>query len=334
MSVNRYAPAERLVALGLYLSEARGGRTVTEMANHLNVSRRTVERLRASLDRVMGDSLLDRLDEDGQKRWLMPTASFSAFATPTLEELSALKLAAMRYHHSGESADADALDGLAAKLDAFLPRAKMRKFEPDIELILEATGMLSRPGPKIDVNSAITQQIRRAMLGARQVRLKYRRRDLRRLSRPRLHPYGILAGSRGYLVGFNSHPAVREFRLYALSNIDEVEILDYSFERINDFDLKDFAARSFGVFWDGKAFDVAWRFQREVAEDVLSFSFHPNQKIEEMTDGSVIVRFKSSGLTEMAWHLFTWADHVEILEPEELKRRYRELIDAAGSRSL
>ena len=34
-------------------------------------------------------------------------------------------------------------------------------------------------------------------------------------------------------------------------------------------------------------------------------------------DGGLIVRFSASGWVEMAWHLYTWGDTVEVLEPSE-----------------
>jgi predicted DNA-binding transcriptional regulator YafY len=162
------------------------------------------------------------------------------------------------------------------------------------------------------------------MLASQQVRLAYCRRDTGEQSRPRLHPYGILSGSRNYLIGFNTHPNVREHRLYVLANIEAIEVLDRTFERDPSFDLRAFAARSFGAFWDGERFDVEWRFKPHAAADARTFRFHPEQVVTEQPDGSVVVTFAASGLTEMAWHLFTWGDAVEIIKPEALKVRYRE----------
>ena len=35
----------------------------------------------------------------------------------------------------------------------------------------------------------------------------------------------------------------------------------------------------------------------------------------------VLVRFsRAGGMLELAWHLFTWSDAVEILQPESLRR--------------
>lgn len=54
------------------------------------------------------------------------------------------------------------------------------------------------------------------------------------------------------------------------------------------------------------------------AADALGWRFHSNQQVTEQSDGSVLVSFTASGMLELAWHLFTWADKVEIVSPPRL----------------
>ena len=325
---DRYAPAERLIALGLALAESRGGLTLDDMGERLGVGRRTAERMRDALDRLCG-GLNVSMGEDGRKRWTLPAGKLAAFAAPRAEELAELKAAALRLRGAGSEHEAALLDSLALKLEAILPRVALRRLEPDVELLLEATGALVRPGPRETVHPLVAARLRQAVLESRRVRLAYRQRGTGEPSRPRLCPYGFLSGDRGYLVGFNLHPQVRDYRVYVLANIEAVELLDQPFRRDPEFDLARFAARSFGVFWDGRLYDVAWRFRPPAAADARRFRFHPDQTLADEPDGSVIVRFAASGLTEMAWHLFRWGDAVEILGPEALKARYRECLEDA-----
>src|SRR4051812_43307057 len=105
--VDRYSPAERLIELGLALSEARGGLTVDEMAAHLGVGRRTVERMRSTLDRLTGGALVCIQTDDGRKRWKLPAAKFAAFATPNMEELAELKFAVRRLREQSATQEAE-----------------------------------------------------------------------------------------------------------------------------------------------------------------------------------------------------------------------------------
>ncbi|WP_188312028.1 helix-turn-helix transcriptional regulator [Salinarimonas soli] len=313
----------------MLLSEARGGLTLDQMADQLNVGRRTVERMRDALDRLTGGALVSSFTDDGMKRWTLPSDNIRAFAVPDLDELATLKLAARNLRQQGNYIEAERLERLTLKLEAAMPRPTLRRLEPDVEVLLEASGVLLRPGPRAKVDSHIIDQLQQALLSNRQIRLTYNRRDGGGVSHPRLHPYGFLAGSRDYLVAFNTHPEVQEHRLYVLANIDAVQVLSDTFERDPAFDLSTFASRSFGAFWEGERFDVLWRFNRDAAADARRFHFHPNQVVTDQPDGSVLVAFTAAGLTEMAWHLFTWGDAVEIISPDALKQRFRDCLAAA-----
>ncbi len=43
-----------------------------------------------------------------------------------------------------------------------------------------------------------------------------------------------------------------------------------------------------------------------------------------------MVRFRASGMRELAWHLFTWGEQATILGPDRLKAAMAEALDAAG----
>lgn len=124
-------------------------------------------------------------------------------------------------------------------------------------------------------------------------------------------------GSRHYLVAYSLSDRARNYRLFSLANIEKVDILETSFEKRGDFSLQKFAERSFGVFQE-ELFDVVWRFSPKAAPDARQFLFHPTQTLEDQPDGSLIVRFHAGGALEMSWHLFTWGDEVEVVEPKRL----------------
>lgn len=116
------------------------------------------------------------------------------------------------------------------------------------------------------------------------------------------------------------NPEVRDYRLFSLSNIEKVDITEWPFERREDFSLKDYAERSFGVFQE-EPFDVVWKFSPEATADAREYLFHPTQTMEDQPDGSLIVSFRAAGALEMSWHLYTWGDEVEVLEPADFWER-------------
>nr|WP_238331221.1 WYL domain-containing protein [Acetobacter pomorum] len=47
------------------------------------------------------------------------------------------------------------------------------------------------------------------------------------------------------------------------------------------------------------------------------------------SDGSVIIQFVANGSLEIANHLFTWGNTVEIVEPHSLREKLCEMLEAA-----
>jgi predicted DNA-binding transcriptional regulator YafY len=122
----------------------------------------------------------------------------------------------------------------------------------------------------------------------------------------------------------------RDFRSFALSNIERVETLDCTFTRKGRFSLREYAERSFGVFQE-EPVDVVWRFSPKAAPDARQFLFHPTQRLEDQKDGSLIVRFRAGGALEMCWHLITWGDQVKVIKPKKLRALVAKALSRSGS---
>ena len=179
-----------------------------------------------------------------------------------------------------------------------------------------------RPGPRPRIEPGLLMTLREAIKAGRMVSFRYLSRMTGRRSRQRVQPHGILYGSRAYLVGRTGW--TREMRYWVLANMSDAVLTDESFEFDEDFDLEEFAARSFGVFQE-EPVDVALRFAPEAAADAASFLFHPGQEVANDEDGSLIVRFTAGGTREMCWHLFTWGDAVTVEAPESLRLEMAEM---------
>ena len=105
-------------------------------------------------------------------------------------------------------------------------------------------------------------------------------------------------------------------RNWRLDRIFDIEFAEPPAPRPEGFSLQDYADESFGIFHDDTE-DVVLRILPAGAREALGWRFHARQSVEEQLDGSVLVRFRASGMLELAWHLFTWGDKVEVvvLEP-------------------
>ncbi|MFL5221726.1 MAG: WYL domain-containing protein, partial [Microvirga sp.] len=117
-------------------------------------------------------------------------------------------------------------------------------------------------------------------------------------------------------------------RNWRLDRILDIEVTGQPGAPPQDFSLQAYADESFGIYQDDTE-DVVLRILPEGREDGLRWRFHARQKVEEAPDGSVIVRFRASGMRELAWHLFTWGDRLTIVEPAALQAMMAEELAAA-----
>ena len=217
-----------------------------------------------------------------------------------------------------------ALRDLADKVRALQTGSKAR-LETDAEALLEGEGIAARPGPRPRIDLAVVEVLRDGLLGCLQVRIRYRGRIKGDETTRIVHPYGFLFGGRHYLIAEDAER--RALRMFSLSNVLEAELLDGYFERDEDFDLKAWASRSFGVYQEDPV-DVVWRIAPEAADDASEYLFHPTQRIEREPDGSLLVRFRAGGLREMCWHAFEWRGQLEIVEPAELREEFVRMLEA------
>jgi len=234
----------------------------------------------------------------------------------TAEELADLEVAARMLRHDNQRTRAESVERVAGKIRALLKDGEARRIEPDLEALLEAEGVAMRPGPRPVINAETLAALRTAVKAASKVYIVHRHRQTGQRSGRKVAPYGFLFGSRHYLVA-RCRGAAPEMRLFSLSNIEKVRILDEPFVRDPGFSIQKYAERSFGVFQE-QPFDVVWRFKPEAAATAKEYLFHPTQTMEAQPDGSLILRFRAGGLREMSWHVYTWGGDLEVLAPPEL----------------
>lgn len=311
----RYGRAERLIQLALEMQSTRGGLTLAEIEEKFAVSRRTAIRMRDAVLRAFPQAK-EVPTEDRTKRWRLPSGAAQTFTDLTTEDLAVLETAVMAMKQANLESHADSLRTLSSKVRSMLAADRLRHIDPDLEALTEAEGIAHRAGPRPFIPPALFEALRTAIKSCRLVTFHYTARSSASPTKRTVAPLGFLYGHRHYLVATELGQTKPKF--FSLPGISKIKLLTDSFEQDPAFSLKDLASRSFGVF-EEPAHDVVWRFSAEAAPVARQFVFHHSQQCEDTDAGELIVRFRAGGLLEMAWHLLTWGDHVEALEPVELK---------------
>lgn len=318
----RFEKSEQLLHLAMMMQASTEGVGLSDIQEEFEVGRRTAERMRDALFRLF-PQVEEIKRDDKTKRWRIPAGSLSGLLQLTAEDLAEMKTAIDILQRENLISHADNLNRLWLKLKGAMKPQAANRIETDLEALLEAEGHAMRPGPKPKIDPQVLHTLREAIKAFRKVRIVYHSRFKGDTTQRVICPYGFIYGSRHYLIAWCDHS--QGMRTFSLPNIAEIHLLEESYQKDPQFDLKNHAQRSFGVFQE-EPYKVVWRFSPAVANAVHEYQFHPSQKIENQEDGSVIVTFTAGGWKEMCWYLMTWEGEAEILEPAHLRRAYSEIV--------
>ncbi|WP_374573277.1 helix-turn-helix transcriptional regulator [Phenylobacterium sp.] len=321
----RHEKAALVLELARRMAASAEGLTLDEMAQALGVGRRTAERMRDAVREVFPQ--MEEIDDPPTRRFRIPAGLDGLFQAPTADELAALRAALANFRRTGASSRAEDLARLELKILSALRASARRRLAPDLEAVLQAEALAVYPGPRPFENETLLGVLREAIKALRRVRFRYlggatpgRVREVT--------PLGLLFGRSNYLVAAEGDAA--QPRTWRLDRIEGIALTDTPGLAVPDFSLQAFVDRSFGIYQDAVE-HVRLRIRPHGAEEALGWRFHSTQTLAPQADGGVIVEFSASGMLELAWHLFTWGDKVEILAPARLKTLMAEQLALAAA---
>jgi predicted DNA-binding transcriptional regulator YafY len=318
----RHEKAGRLLELARMLASTSEGLTLDDMAERLGVGRRTAERMRDAVRDVFPQ--LEEVDDPPTRRFRIPAGLDGLFQAPTAEELAALAAAAETFAQQGAVTRAGALRSLEQKVLSATRAAARRKLAPDLEALLQAETIAVQAGPRPFEDETVLSAVREAVKSLSTLAFRYEGGSTPGRVRE-VTPYGVLFGRANYLVAAEGEGGPRNWRL---DRLRDVAVTRRPASRPEGFSLQDYADESFGIYQDDTE-DVELRILPASAEGAMRWRFHSNQQVAPQPDGSVTVRFRASGMRELAWHLFTWGDQVQVLGPARLKDLLVEQIEVA-----
>lgn len=143
-----------------------------------------------------------------------------------------------------------------------------------------------------------------------------------------LHPYALHFAARAwYIIGWSiEHEEVRTFKL---ARLETLEPLPQRFRRPASFDISKKIGNAWQLIPEGKEYDIELKFSAKVGQNVSEVRWHDSQTHELLPDGRCLMRFRVDGLSEIAWWICGYADQVKVCKPAALRRRVREMLQAA-----
>ena len=328
--IMRLEKPQLILRLALRMQGSSLGVSLGDIEEEFDVSRRTAERMRDAVIELFPDTYLVASSEK-HKRWRIPPSHINDLVNFSTENFAALNTAANILERESLTTQSAAINEVIVRLTALMKRNVMRRIDPDLSAIIEAEGYAMRPGPKPFIKVDVFDTLRRAITACEEVDIKYYAKTSSHAYSSIVYPYGFLYGSQQYLIAWNTYEEAQGMRLFRLSKIENVTPTGKSFVRDASFSLKEYSRKSFGVF-QGNVIDVVWKVSSESAKEAKEYIFHPEQKLEEQDDGSLIIKFSAAGSLEMCWHLFTWGGRITVVQPaglaEQLKALCHDVINA------
>lgn len=309
--------ASRLVELLVRL-QLRGGASASELADALDVSVRTVYRDVEAL----GAAGVPIYTEVGRNGGIRIDPSYRVAGLPRLDTTEARGVLFAVVPAIADQLGFDAAAADRTLLPAMDPSAETAARVVRDRLLVEPTHWFVPP----DDTPALAD-VAKAVWESREVRLAYRGTDIV------LQPLGlILKGDIWYLLGRARCGTERVFRLFRLSRIDAVELLEHRFDRPPGFDLAAAWAALRKAFLDSiPEYFVTVRVA-PAAESLLALLQEGKPELPLPVDierdkhgwARLCLRFERPDSATR--HLLRLGADVEVLDPPELRER---MADAA-----
>ena len=312
---------ERYLALDSLLRSPRRY-SADDLGKNLEVSERTIrDDLAFMRDRYSAPILFNRKQgwHYTNPDWRLPTIPL------TQGELFALTLGARMLEAYSGSAYREELMGAIAQLAKRLPEQQA----VDLRQLAEQN-VLFRAGAELDLEPEIWHHLEQACQKQQRVWMRYGTPG-KPVSEREFDPY-LLHFSRNnpYVTGWcHLRKMVRWFRV---DRIERLELRAERFEIDPSFDREAHFEGAFQHEVGGEPLQMVIWFDARTAPYIRERRWHRSQKIEEQTDGSLILRFVVRGLAEVKrWILFYGAG-ARALEPPELVEMIKE--DLRGMQGL
>jgi predicted DNA-binding transcriptional regulator YafY len=169
-------------------------------------------------------------------------------------------------------------------------------------------------------------QVQEAAQNQQLLRVLYFTMSRRKRTRRRIAPYQVwYYDETFYLIGFCYQR--KEIRLFAIDRIEQIEILDETFDRPEGFDAEQFMQASFGAF-QGESATVKIRFTKKAAGYVSEKIWHPTQTLAPQPDGGLLFEAQVAGIDEIKRWVLKWGADAEVLAPDELRRAVSQEVQA------
>jgi predicted DNA-binding transcriptional regulator YafY len=301
---------DRLLAIVLEL-QGKGRQRAEDLAATFETSKRTIYRDIQAL----GEAGVPLISVPGRgyslmKGYFLPPLSF------TTDEATMLLLGSDFTAQNFDAQYRSAAQSASRKIESVLSE----KLRDEVRYLQDSILFISSGSTEDITETEMVRQLRRAIIERATVRFCYHTRYVRNGQRTQqtreADPYGLVHYANAWHMVAYCHlrQDIRNFRLDRMENL---ELLSRTFQRPTDFKMHQRRQE------EAQRVVVRALFDQEVARWVRESRSYFTVAEEESAQG-LLVTFQVRQESEILQWLLSWGRHVQVLEPESLKRTIAE----------
>ncbi len=298
-----------------------GGVSIQEMARELETDRRSVYRLRDTMESMFFPIYEDRDELDGKMRWKIQDEYLRKLPNITIPDLrlSFSEILSLYLLKGGAS---NIFQG--SELNIELERAfhKICQLIPEhmlqqIKKIQAVFRSGSKMGKDYRGKKDIIDSLTLAMLEQRTCLAHYFAFYDEQSRNFRIQPLCFFENKGGLYI-FVHVPRYESLRILAVERLVQLELTDEHFTYPQDFDPDALLESSFDIVFDDPIQVSIW-IAKGQARYVLERTYFQDQQVQYHEDGSIIITLQTSGWDDVKRWVLGFGPQAVVLEPQELR---------------
>ncbi|NDJ53988.1 MAG: transcriptional regulator [Chloroflexi bacterium] len=296
--------AGRLRELENLLFRHPQGLKVTEIADRLQVTRRTIYR---DLD-LLSEANVPIWQDNG--RFGIIRDQYLATIRLKFDEAVALYVAARLLARHADEHNPNIVAALNKLATAF----------PDpLATSIARTADAIADQPVNPTFLAVLEEITRCWADNRKVRVWYKSPRSGTIRQRDLSPYTIEPSSTGglYVIGYDDW--ADDIRTFKLERLENAQRLTDTYTIPANFDPRAHFADAWGIMAGDSPTEIILCFSPRVSSYITERVWHPSQTLDPQADGSIYLKLHIAEPVEMRPWIRSWGSDVEVIAPQDLR---------------
>ena len=309
------------------------GATIKQLAEHLEIDRRSVYRLIDVMEELHLPLYDDTVPMEKEKRWRVLEDYVIKLPNITLPDvkLSLSEMVAL-YLLKGEAKlyrgteIEKIVEAAFGKIGLFVPNRLSDQLQKIKTLFVPSSKFAKDYSGKEELIDTLTD----AVLKKRTCYVRYHSYVDDRIKNFKIDPLCFFENHGGLYVFVNA-TSFGQIRILAVERIQGLELTDEGFNAPADFDPETLLNSAFDMVYDDPLVVKIW-FSAAQARYIKERTWAPHQTISDEPDGAIILEMQTSGWWDVKKWVLSFGAEASVLEPEELRCEIAEELDRARAR--